>query len=322
MTGLKSDRALKDLFLNYILLRGIASHRRTGLEITAIIAEKKRLFEDYLQEHLAGINATSGIFDAFSYSLSAGGKRIRPILTMLASETLGCNSTKALPAGLAIEMIHTFSLIHDDLPALDNDTLRRGMPTCHNSFGEATAILAGDALIFQALSVISSSDYTAEVEIDILRMIADVCGIDGLVQGEYMDVMAEGKDLAMEEIADIYLKKTSRLFELCMYCGARIATDDRQKIQSLVRYGTYLGLAFQAVDDILDITSTDGVLGKTSGKDLIQGKATLVKALGVEKAGLWAVQMTNEAIRSIARISDIQSTVLEELARWMLQRVM
>ncbi|MBN2297994.1 MAG: polyprenyl synthetase family protein [Deltaproteobacteria bacterium] len=292
------------------------------MDIIAIITEKKKLFEDYLHDYLAGINAVSGIFDAFSYSLSAGGKRIRPILTMLACETLGGSSIQALPAGLAIEMIHTFSLIHDDLPALDNDGLRRGMPTCHKRFGEATAILAGDALIFQALSVISSSGYPEKVETDILRVIADVCGIDGLVQGEYLDVMAEGKDLTLDEIADIYRKKTSRLFELCMYSGARIATDDTQKIHAFMQYGAFLGLAFQAIDDILDITSTDEVLGKTSGKDQIQGKATVIKALGLENARLWAGQMTNEATRSIAQISDKRSNVLEELAQWMAQRVM
>lgn len=292
------------------------------MDITALIAEKKKVFEDYLHTYLDSFNTDSGILDAFSYSLSAGGKRIRPILTMLACETLGGNFRETLPAGLAIEMIHTFSLIHDDLPALDNDALRRGAPTCHTKFGEATAILAGDALIFQALSIISTSDYAADVEVDILRVIADVCGIDGLVQGEYQDVMAEGKLLSIEEIQDMYTKKTSRLFELCMYSGSRIACNDAGKIQSMVQYGKYLGLAFQAIDDILDITSTDAVLGKTSGKDLLQDKATIVKTLGLEKARAWSVQMTNAAIECIRDIDDQRSTALEELACWMAQRVM
>ena len=292
------------------------------MDITALLDERKKIFDDYLHTYLESFKTDSGIFRAFSYSLAAGGKRIRPILTMLACEALGGNSRQTLPAGVAIEMIHTFSLIHDDLPALDNDALRRGVPTCHTKFGEATAILAGDALIFQALSIISSSDYTADVEVDILRVIADVCGIDGLVQGEYQDVMAEGKNLSLEEIQDMYTKKTSRLFELCMYSGSRIACSDEKKIQSMVRYGTYLGLAFQAIDDILDITSTDEVLGKTSGKDLLQDKATIVKALGMEKARAWAYKMTNSAIECIAEIDDKQSTTLEELARWMVQRVM
>lgn len=288
----------------------------------SIITEKKKLFEDFLHSYLSDVHTDSGIFHAYSYSLSAGGKRIRPILTMLACESLGGEGTKTLPAGLAIEMIHTFSLIHDDLPALDNDKLRRGAPTCHTKFGEATAILAGDALIFQALSVISSSDYPTQVKIDIIRAIADICGIDGLVQGEYQDVIAEGKNLSVEEILDMYTKKTSRLFELCMYAGSRIVTQDTDKIKLLMRYGTYLGLAFQAIDDILDVTSSDTVLGKTSGKDQLQDKATIVKAMGLEKARMWAQKMTNNAIESIAEMKDKQSTILEDLAVWMLQRVM
>lgn len=288
----------------------------------ALITEKKKLFEDFLLSYLSSVHTDSGIFHAYSYSLSAGGKRIRPILTMLACETLGGTGIETLPAGLAIEMIHTFSLIHDDLPALDNDELRRGAATCHTKFGEATAILAGDALIFQALSVISSSDYPTRVKVDIIRAISDICGIDGLVQGEYQDVIAEGKNLTVEEIQDMYIKKTSRLFELCMYSGSRLVTQDTEKIRSLMQYGTYLGLAFQAIDDILDVTSSDAVLGKSSGKDLLQDKATIVKTLGLEKARMWAQQMTNSAIESISEMKDKQSTILEELAVWMLQRVM
>jgi geranylgeranyl diphosphate synthase type II len=310
------EQSLKNLYLH-----GIASLRRTIVDIMALIAEKKKLFENFLHSYLSGVHTDSGIFHAYSYSLSAGGKRIRPILTMLACESLGGAGIKTLPAGLAIEMIHTFSLIHDDLPALDNDELRRGAPTCHTKFGEATAILAGDALIFQALSVISSSDYPTQAKVDIIRAIADICGIDGLVQGEYMDVIAEGKNLPLEEIQDMYIKKTSRLFELCMYSGSRLVTQDTEKIQSLMRYGTYLGLAFQAIDDILDVTSSETVLGKSSGKDLLQDKATIVKALGLEKARMWAQQMTNNAIESISEMKDKQSTILEELAVWMLQRV-
>ncbi|HPA85829.1 MAG TPA: polyprenyl synthetase family protein, partial [Deltaproteobacteria bacterium] len=168
---------------------------------------------------------------------------------MMACESLGGNAPETLPAGLAIEMIHTFSLIHDDLPALDNDDMRRGRPTCHAKFGEATAILAGDALIFQALSVIGDSGYPLLVKLDILTFMAEVCGVRGLVQGEYQDVMAEGKSLSIQDIGDIYRKKTSRLFELCMFAGSRIAGGAPGQIDALVGFGTYLGLAFQAIDD-------------------------------------------------------------------------
>lgn len=291
------------------------------MNIMTLTDEKKEIFDAFLHSYLLQPDTRSGIFSAFSYSLKAGGKRIRPILTMLACECLGGQGSDALPAALAIEMIHTFSLIHDDLPALDDDGLRRGRPTCHAEFGEATAILAGDALIFQALSVISAAPYPLEARFDIIKTLSDVCGIGGLVQGEYEDVMAEGNDLPFKDIKEIYRKKTSRLFELCMYSGARIANSDTEKIALLVEYGTHIGLAFQAVDDILDMTSNDGTLGKTPGKDLLQDKATVVKALGIEDARLWAEEMTNRAIAGIESFENDASEALREIALSMLKRL-
>lgn len=292
------------------------------VDITALTSEKKDLFEDYLHTYLAAADTSSGIFEAFAYSLKAGGKRIRPVLVMLAGECLGGKAPETLPAGLAIEMIHTFSLIHDDLPALDNDDLRRGRPTCHAKFGEATAILAGDALIFQALSVVSAAGYPLEVKLDILKFMAEVCGVQGLVQGEHQDVMAEGQILSVDDIRDIYLKKTSRLFELCMFAGSRIAGGSPEQTGSLVGFGTHLGLAFQAIDDILDVTSSQEVLGKTSGKDIIQDKATIVKALGLEEARLWAREMTEKAVQSLQAAGGTASLGLQEFAFSMLKRVM
>ncbi len=287
-----------------------------------MIATKKAVFDEYLNGYLLEQKSSSGVFEAYSYSLKAGGKRIRPILAMLASEAAGGPDRAALPVGLAIEMIHTFSLIHDDLPALDNDDLRRGMPTCHKKFGEATAILAGDALIFQALSVICTSTYPPQVKVDLCTAFADICGTSGLVQGEYEDVMAEGKDLLPSKIEEIYIQKTSRLFELCMYAGARIACDDDILIRALAGFGTHLGLAFQAIDDILDITSDRETLGKSAGKDLAQNKATVVKALGIDEARLWAQAATFRAIASLDGIHPEKMENLRRLALWMLKRVM
>ncbi|MDT8272492.1 MAG: polyprenyl synthetase family protein [Desulfomonilia bacterium] len=293
-----------------------------AVDIDALLKEKKDLFNDCLTTYLSSIGVDSGVYRAFAYSLCAGGKRIRPILTMLACEAMGGKDRDALPAGLAIEMIHTFSLIHDDLPALDNDTLRRGRPTCHAQFGEATAILAGDALIFQALSLLCSSFYSDEVKVDLCCTISDVCGFRGLVQGEYEDVMAEGAQLDLAQIEDIYRKKTSRLFELCMYAGGRIVSEDAARISSLRTYGTYLGLAYQAIDDILDVTTSDTTLGKTSGKDLLQDKATVVKAIGIDRARAWAVASTEKALKSIEGSDLKKQTELRDLAQWMLKRVM
>jgi geranylgeranyl diphosphate synthase, type II len=292
------------------------------VDIGVLITTKKAVFDEYLAGYLLEKNSSSGVFEAFSYSLKAGGKRIRPILAMLASEAAGGNDRAALPVGLAIEMIHTFSLIHDDLPALDNDDLRRGLPTCHKKFGEATAILAGDALIFQALSVICTSRYPSQVKVDLCTAFADICGTSGLVQGEYEDVMAEGKDLLPSKIEEIYTRKTSRLFELCMYAGARVACDDEVLTRSLAGFGTHLGLAFQAIDDILDITSDRETLGKSAGKDLAQNKATVVKALGIDAARSWAQAATARAIESLDGIGPDKAGTLKGLALWMLERVM
>jgi geranylgeranyl diphosphate synthase, type II len=290
------------------------------VEIGALTTGKKT-FDNFLNSYLSNPGISSGIFEAFSYSLKAGGKRIRPILAMLACECAGGTKDDALPAGLAIEMIHTFSLIHDDLPAIDNDGLRRGLPTCHAKFGEATAILAGDALIFEAMSVILNAPYPRDVSLDILARLSEACGVHGLIQGEYEDIMAEGRDITFEGIREIHRKKTSRLFELCMYAGSRIATADAGIIGSLQQYGTCLGLAFQAIDDILDLTSNGDIMGKTTGKDLSQDKATVVKSLGLAQARAWAEEMTHKAVSSIAGMEGHASGTLKEIALWMLNRV-
>ncbi|MFY9397932.1 MAG: polyprenyl synthetase family protein [Desulfomonilia bacterium] len=291
------------------------------MDIAALTSGKRELFEDYLRTYLAGVNSTPGIFEASAYSLQTGGKRLRPVLTMLACESLGGRATDTLPAGLAIEMIHTFSLIHDDLPALDNDELRRGRPTCHARFGEAAAILAGDALIFQAVSVIAGAGYPPDTRLEILGFMAEACGAKGLVQGEYQDLSAEGAPLSLGDIQDIYYRKTAKLFELCMFAGARIAGGSPGQVDALVGFGTHLGLAFQAIDDILDLTSSEGLLGKTTGKDLLQDKATVVKALGLEEARAWARDMTAKAVELLPAVRTDGMEALKELAFSMLQRV-
>jgi len=215
-------------------------------------------------------------------------------------------------------MIHTFSLIHDDLPAIDNDDLRRGRPTCHKTFGEATAILAGDALIFEAFSIVAGSNLDACTISDIIRAIAASCGLDGLIKGEYDDIMAEKKTIDLNGITGIYLRKTSRLFELSTYTGARIASANDDTLDSIKTYGRHLGLAFQAIDDILDIISDSTSMGKTTGKDILQEKATIVKALGIDGAREWAREQTEIALDAIKRLKAIH---LENIAFDMLKRV-
>lgn len=291
---------------------------RYHLDTAGKIESYKVLFEDYLNSYIKSADNPDGLSMACSYSLSAGGKRLRPAIVMLSSESCGGNPADTLPACLAIEMIHTFSLIHDDLPAIDNDDLRRGRPTCHKTFGEATAILAGDALIFEAFSHVAGSNLEACTISDIIRAMADCCGLDGLIKGEYDDIMAEKKDLDLNSITEIYLRKTSRLFELSTYTGARIAKASDETLDSMKTYGRHLGLSFQAIDDILDIISDSASMGKTTGKDILQEKATIVKALGIDGAREWAREQTALALDAI---KGLKAFHLENIAIDMLKRV-
>jgi geranylgeranyl diphosphate synthase, type II len=288
------------------------------LDTAGKITSYKALFEDYLNSYINRFGNSGGLNIACTYSLSAGGKRLRPVIVMLAADACGGSPALTLPAGLAIEMIHTFSLIHDDLPAIDNDDLRRGKPTCHKTFGEATAILAGDALIFEAFSLVAGSSLPDDAISDVTRAIADSCGLDGLIKGEYDDIMAEKKAINLKGITDIYLRKTSRLFELSTYTGARVACATNDILNMMKIYGRHLGLAFQAIDDILDVTSDSGKLGKTAGKDMLQEKATIVKVLGIDGARKWAQEQTELALTAV---TGLNACHLENIALDMLKRV-
>ncbi len=284
--------------------------------VDQLLTEKKNIFEEFLTGYLA--EHASGIRQPAAYSLQAGGKRIRPILSMLAAEALYGDQTQALPVGLAIEMIHTFSLIHDDLPAIDNDDLRRGRPTCHKQFGEAAAILAGDSLIFDAFNLVATYNYAAATKGDLLAALSRAGHL--LIQGEYDDILSEGSAPTEETIRSIYLNKTARLFELSLYAGGRTATDNAKHLAALSECGLKLGLAFQAIDDILDVTADAATLGKTAGKDLLQDKATLVKIMDLEQTRAWANQITEEAVQAIDDLPHPQ--IIQDLARTMLKRIM
>ncbi len=289
------------------------------MEIAAIMAERKSLFDGYLRDYLSRFDKGSGLQAACAYSLSAGGKRLRPVLAMLACEASGGEAEQALSAALAVEMVHTFSLIHDDLPAIDNDDMRRGMATCHKAFGEATAILAGDALIFEAFAVIGSSGYAPAVQADLTSKMALNCGLKGLIDGEYTDILAEGQALNLETIERIYRQKTGKLFELSLFAGGRVAGAGSNRLTALEHFGAHLGLAFQAVDDILDVTSSVEALGKTPGKDALQDKATIVRTMGLERAKEWARQETSRAVAALEGFTAAGTLI--DLAHDLLGRV-
>jgi geranylgeranyl diphosphate synthase type II len=235
--------------------------------------------------------------EAMRYSLLAGGKRLRPILCLAACELAGGDSALAMPTAVALEMIHTMSLIHDDLPAMDNDDLRRGRPTNHKVFGEANAILAGDALLTRAFEMVAlrSPGVPAERLLAVVGELSLASGAPGLVGGQVVDLESEGQAVDLETLEYIHLHKTGALLRACVISGALVAGADSALLTALATYARGIGLAFQIIDDILDVTASSEVLGKTAGKDLTADKTTYPKLLGLEESRSRAEVLVAEA---------------------------
>ena len=247
------------------------------------------------------------IYESARYSLLAGGKRVRPVLLLEFATRFGCDKERAMPYALALEMIHTYSLIHDDLPAMDNDTLRRGRPTNHVVYGEAMAILAGDALLTHAFAHMArAAQANPEHALRHLRAIgrvAEAAGLTGMVAGQALDVLCEkqGADPARreEQLHFIHKNKTAAMIRGALLAGAEIGGASERELTALSRYGAALGLAFQVADDILDATSTTEEMGKTVGKDEKEGKLTYVALYGVDGARQRLDSLTEEAVREV-----------------------
>jgi farnesyl-diphosphate synthase (EC 2.5.1.10) len=223
------------------------------------------------------------IHEAMRYSLMAGGKRLRPILVLAAGEAFGGAPERLYPVACAFEMVHTYSLIHDDLPAMDNDDLRRGMPTCHKQFDEATAILAGDGLMTHAFRILAEMDAPAEQKVRVIRELAVGSGtVEGMIAGQIVDLEAERKPIDAERLKFIHRAKTGALIRGAVVCGGIVAGATESDLALLAAYGDRVGLAFQIADDILDETATAEQLGKTPGKDAAAGKATYPALYGLE----------------------------------------
>jgi geranylgeranyl diphosphate synthase type II len=239
--------------------------------------------------------------EAMRYSLLAGGKRLRPILCLAACELAGGDSQQAMPTAVALEMIHTMSLIHDDLPAMDNDDLRRGRPTSHKVFGEANAILAGDALLTRAFEMVAlrSPGVAAERLLAVVGELSLAAGAPGLVGGQVVDLESEGKQVSLETLEYIHVHKTGALLRACVLCGALIAGASEGLMAALRTYARGIGLAFQIIDDILDVTASSEVLGKTAGKDLSANKTTYPKLLGLEESRQRAEALVIEAKQAL-----------------------
>ncbi|WP_186696929.1 geranylgeranyl diphosphate synthase CrtE [Cyanobium sp. NS01] len=248
--------------------------------------EATRLRVETALEASLGPERPESLREAMRYSLLAGGKRLRPILCLAACELAGGDSALAMPTALALEMIHTMSLIHDDLPAMDDDDLRRGRPTNHKVYGEAKAILAGDALLTRAFEMVAlrSPQVPAEQLLRVVGELSLASGAPGLVGGQVVDLECEGKDVDLDTLEYIHLHKTGALLRACVLSGALIAGAPAALLGALRTYARGIGLAFQIIDDILDVTASSDVLGKTAGKDLTADKTTYPKLLGLEES--------------------------------------
>ncbi len=259
-------------------------------------------------------DAPPRLVEAVSYSLFAGGKRLRPALALGACE-LACGSdSPALPAACALEMVHTYSLIHDDLPAMDDDDLRRGRPTSHKVFGEATAILAGDALLTMAFEAAAKTGSTA-----IVAELARAAGIEGMVGGQQMDMDAEGRDVTLAELRGIHACKTGVLIRSAVRCGALAGGANSAQLDALSLYGENLGLAFQIADDLLDVTGDAAKMGKATGADAAHVKATYPALLGIEEALRLAEQANEAALAALVTFGP-EADTFRTLARFVIDR--
>ena len=241
-----------------------------------------------------------GLLDAMDYSLTAGGKRIRPVLVLEFARLNGLEPEKALPAACAVEMLHTYSLIHDDLPCMDNDDLRRGKPTNHKVFGESTAVLAGDALQAEAFGAILRSALPVEARARCAEILAGAAGVDGICGGQFMDLSAEGHALSADELSDLQARKTGALLSGACMLGAAAAGACDEDIDTASQYGAQLGAAFQIRDDMLDVLSTVGELGKPIGSDKRDGKTTFMSLYGEERCARMVEKITALACSTVA----------------------
>ncbi|MCL2790598.1 MAG: polyprenyl synthetase family protein [Desulfobulbus sp.] len=296
------------------------------MDIRAYLDEQRRLVEDRLAAlMLEPTGAFAQHVEAMRYSLFAGGKRIRPVLCLAGAEAVGSGEEArrlALPVACALECIHTYSLIHDDLPAMDNDDLRRGKPTNHTVFGEAAAILAGDGLLTFAFDLLSSTASAAipdPIRIRIIQTIARAAGPLGMVGGQSLDMIHEGQQIDYEELRRMHRSKTGALITASVVCGAMVAGAGKEQEAALQTYGDHIGLAFQIVDDLLDVEATTAELGKPAGSDAKADKVTYPSLFGRQASRSMALEAVQEAIAALT-LFDHRADPLRALARYIVDR--
>lgn len=254
-------------------------------ELQHYLAEKQTLINLELINRIESLPVNRKLKESMLYSIKAGGKRLRPILLLATAEAFGKKEAESLPVACALEMVHTYSLIHDDLPAMDNDDLRRGLPTNHKKFDEATAILAGDGLLTYSFELLSRVEQIpAAVRMELVGMLADAAGPKGMVGGQLMDMEAERKQITLEDLERVHSLKTGRLLEFAILAGAKLGNATGKQLKSLGEFSYYLGIVFQVQDDILDVSGDPEKLGKPVGSDETNLKSTYPGLLGLEGA--------------------------------------
>ena len=292
-------------------------------DLESYLDSKRMLINTQLDKILQNPSNSSRLMEAIQYSLMANGKRLRPVLCIAAAEVVGGQTKDVLKVACALEMIHTYSLIHDDLPAMDNDDVRRGKPTCHIAFDEASAILAGDALLTLAFQLLSAAEISngnqAVTWLRIIHRIADAAGYRGMIAGQMKDIASETKLLTMEELEELHALKTGALIEASIYSGAELGGGRQAQIDQLGIYAKNIGLAFQIKDDILNVEGDPALLGKAVGTDKIRQKNTYPYLMGLEKSKSFAEDLVIRALQAIESF-DSKADPLRAIANYIVQR--
>jgi geranylgeranyl diphosphate synthase, type II len=291
------------------------------MDVKAYLKSRQKRIDRALNKYLPkATTKPATIHQAMRYSLLAGGKRLRPILCLAAAETCGGKIDNAMPLACAVECIHTYSLVHDDLPSMDNDDFRRGRATCHKIFGDGIAVLAGDALLTIAFEIVASAKPGPRFGLSVLLTeIAVAAGSQKLIAGQVADLEAEGKRTTREELRYIHENKTAAILTTTVRLGAMSANATANQMKAITRFGRALGLAFQIIDDILDVTQTSEKLGKSAGKDITARKATYPAVIGLERSRAEARRLTRQA-HSALSIFDDNAEALHALANYLLER--
>jgi geranylgeranyl diphosphate synthase type II len=292
------------------------------MNLKAYLRSRQKEIDRALDYYLPKTNVKPAtLHKAMRYSLFAGGKRLRPILCLAAAEACRGKVSNALPLACALECIHTYSLVHDDLPSMDNDDYRRGRPTCHRVFGDGIAVLAGDALLTIAFEIVSKAKPAPRYDMStLLREIAVAAGSQKLIAGQVADLEAEGRKVKRDQLRFIHENKTAAILKSSIRLGAMSANADAKKLRAVTQFGHGLGLAFQVIDDILDVTQSSEILGKSAGKDIAAKKATYPAVIGLEKSRAEARRLTRQAHDALSVFRDGEAEPLHCLANYLLER--